>query len=242
MTSETRIAYGSRVRRQGRSRPCSRYQARSASSTGTSLLQNAGVIAELDRAAIDDLLRSQVVGRIGCHADGQTYVVPVIYAYDGEGFYAYSLEGRKIRMMRANPRVCFEVDEYDGRGSWRSAIVQGTFEELAGADAERALALLSERFAEPLSERGDRRGRGGLHHELRVRHRPDDVLEDGLVGHRDELVHEAADELEGVLADALHAQPVDDRVAALEGDPLTRLDARLHRGPIGRLDADDPDR
>jgi hypothetical protein len=119
------------------------------------------VIAELDRAEIDDLLRSQVVGRIGCHADGLTYVVPVIYAYDGEGFYAYSLEGRKIRMMRANPRVCFEVDEYDGRGSWRSAIVQGTYEELEGGDAERALALLSARFAErAATSEGERQRRG----------------------------------------------------------------------------------
>ena len=112
---------------------------------------------ELGRAEIDELLRSEVVGRIGCHADGLTYVVPVIYAYDGAGFYAYSLEGRKVRMMRANPRVCFEVDEYDGRGRWRSAIAQGTFEELAGADAERALALLAERFA---GRGGQRRTRG----------------------------------------------------------------------------------
>ena len=114
------------------------------------------MIAELDRAEIDELLRAQVVGRIGCHADGVTYVVPVIYAYDGEAFYAYSLEGRKIRMMRTNPDVCFEVDEYDGRGSWRSAIAQGTYEELAGTDAERALALLTERFPRG----GERRPRG----------------------------------------------------------------------------------
>ena len=37
MTSETRIAYGSRVFRQGRSRPCSSNQARSASSTAPTL-------------------------------------------------------------------------------------------------------------------------------------------------------------------------------------------------------------
>lgn len=115
------------------------------------------MIVDLESAEIDDLLQSQVVGRIGCHADGLTYVVPVIYAYDGAAFYAYSLEGRKIRMMRANPRVCFEVDEYDGRGSWRSAIAQGTFEELAGPEAERALALLTERVAE---RGGERRPRG----------------------------------------------------------------------------------
>jgi nitroimidazol reductase NimA-like FMN-containing flavoprotein (pyridoxamine 5'-phosphate oxidase superfamily) len=119
------------------------------------------VIAELDRAEIDDLLHAQVVGRIGCHADGLTYVVPVIYAYDGEGLYAYSLEGTKIRMMRANPRVCFEVDEYEPSGSWRSAIVQGTYEELAGDEAKRALGLLTERFAErAATSEGERRRRG----------------------------------------------------------------------------------
>ncbi len=104
------------------------------------------MIVELDRAEIDDLLHSQVVGRVGCHADGLTYVVPVIYAYDGEAFYVYTVEGRKVRMMRASPRVCFEVDEYE-RGSWRSAIVQGRYEELDGPGAERALSLLASRFA-----------------------------------------------------------------------------------------------
>jgi nitroimidazol reductase NimA-like FMN-containing flavoprotein (pyridoxamine 5'-phosphate oxidase superfamily) len=38
------------------------------------------MIEHLDRAEIDDLLRAQVVGRVGCHAGGLTYVVPVIYA------------------------------------------------------------------------------------------------------------------------------------------------------------------
>src|SRR4029453_18236694 len=37
MTSETRIAYGSRVLRHGRSRPCSSNQARSAASIGPTL-------------------------------------------------------------------------------------------------------------------------------------------------------------------------------------------------------------
>ncbi len=114
------------------------------------------MITELDRAEIDDLLHAQVVGRIGCHADGFTYVVPVIYAYDGESFYVYTVEGQKVRMMRASPQVCFEVDEYE-RGSWRSAIVQGRYEELDEAGAERALALLAERFAPRGS--GERRPR-----------------------------------------------------------------------------------
>jgi nitroimidazol reductase NimA-like FMN-containing flavoprotein (pyridoxamine 5'-phosphate oxidase superfamily) len=100
---------------------------------------------ELTRDEIDELLNAQVVGRIGCHADGLTYVVPVIYAYDGDAFWVVTIEGQKTRMMRANPDVCFEVDEYE-RGSWRSAIAYGRFEELDEAGAERALSLLAARF------------------------------------------------------------------------------------------------
>ena len=103
-------------------------------------------IVDLPREEIDALLREQVVGRIGCHAGGLTYVVPVIYAYDGDCLYAHTLVGQKVAMMRANPDVCFEVDEYEA-GSWRSAIVQGRYEELEGAESEQALALLAARFA-----------------------------------------------------------------------------------------------
>ena len=101
-----------------------------------------------------------MVGRIGCHAGGLTYVVPVIYAYDGDGLYVASIEGQKARMMRENPNVCFEVDEYDGAGSWRSAIVQGVYEELNATDAQAALALLAERFGRAGEEGSARRRRG----------------------------------------------------------------------------------
>jgi nitroimidazol reductase NimA-like FMN-containing flavoprotein (pyridoxamine 5'-phosphate oxidase superfamily) len=108
----------------------------------------AGEVFELGRDEIDDFLSRQLVGRIGCHHDGRTYVVPVIYAYDGDAFYVYSTEGRKVEMMRADPHVCFEVDEYEQRsGSWRSVIVDGVYEELEGVAAARALALLAARFA-----------------------------------------------------------------------------------------------
>ena len=104
------------------------------------------MIEELTGAEVDELLRDRTVGRIGCHADGVTYVVPVIYAYDGEAVYVASVEGQKTRMMRTNPRVCFEIDEHEP-GTWRSVVAQARYEELACAEAERALALLTERFA-----------------------------------------------------------------------------------------------
>jgi len=105
------------------------------------------VIEELDEREIDAVLRSHVVGRIGCHAAGRTYVVPVIYVWDGTCIYVQSIEGRKIRMMRSNPDVCFEVDEHDADGSWRSVILEGTYEELESSAAEAALTLLVQRFS-----------------------------------------------------------------------------------------------
>lgn len=101
---------------------------------------------ELTRAEVDELLHEQVVGRVGCHAGGVTYVVPVIYAYDGECVHVASIEGQKVRMMRENPSVCFEVDEYAEPGRWRSAIAQGVFEEAGEAEKAESLALLAERF------------------------------------------------------------------------------------------------
>jgi nitroimidazol reductase NimA-like FMN-containing flavoprotein (pyridoxamine 5'-phosphate oxidase superfamily) len=75
--------------------------------------------------------------------------VPLIYAYDDGAVIAVTTEGRKTAILRENPSVCVEVDEYDadGKGSWRSVIAQGTYEELAGDAVEPALALMRERFA-----------------------------------------------------------------------------------------------
>ena len=108
-----------------------------------------GIPRELSRGEIEEFLRGQRIARLGCHADGVTYVVPLIYAYEAGTVVAVTTEGRKTAMLRENPRVCVEFDEYDtdGKGSWRSVIAQGTYEELAGEDVEPALVLLRERFA-----------------------------------------------------------------------------------------------
>ena len=108
-----------------------------------------GVPRELSSGEIEEFLRSQRIARLGCHAGGTTYVVPLIYAYDDGAVVAVTTEGRKTAMLRENPNVCVEVDEYDtdGKGSWRSVIAHGTYDELAGDAVEPALALMRERFA-----------------------------------------------------------------------------------------------
>jgi uncharacterized protein len=108
-----------------------------------------GIPRELSRAEIDEFLRGQRIARLGCQSAGEIYVVPLIYAYEDGAVVAVTTEGRKTAMLRENPRVCVEVDEYDtdGRGSWRSVIAFGRYEELAGSAIEPALGLLRERFA-----------------------------------------------------------------------------------------------
>ena len=113
------------------------------------------MILEMSPSEIDEFVVSQKIGRVGCHVGGETYVVPVIYAWDAGCIYIYTTEGKKVDMMRENPRVCFEIDEHQSNGAWRSVIVQGMFEELRGDDAARALRIISERVA---SNRNAKRG------------------------------------------------------------------------------------
>jgi uncharacterized protein len=121
-----------------------------------------GAPRELSRTEIYDFLRGQRIARLGCHAAGRTYVVPLIYAYEDGAVVAVTTEGRKTAMLRENPRVCVEVDEYDldGKGSWRSVIADGTFEELTGDAVEPALALLRKRFARTAGRSAERRQLG----------------------------------------------------------------------------------
>lgn len=100
------------------------------------------MLGELTDWETEDMLRSNMIGRIGCHAFGRTYVVPITYVYDGKAIYAHAREGMKLHMMRENPHVCFEVDHMGDLANWRSVIAWGTFEELHGERAHEALEML----------------------------------------------------------------------------------------------------
>jgi nitroimidazol reductase NimA-like FMN-containing flavoprotein (pyridoxamine 5'-phosphate oxidase superfamily) len=108
------------------------------------------MLGTLSPAEIEDLLQGEVVARLGCHGEGRTYVVPVTYAYDGEGVLIMSADGLKLRMMHENPWVCIEVDHIDDLANWRSVIAWGRFEELLGNEATAALVRLRVRL-QPLT-------------------------------------------------------------------------------------------
>jgi nitroimidazol reductase NimA-like FMN-containing flavoprotein (pyridoxamine 5'-phosphate oxidase superfamily) len=105
------------------------------------------MLGQLDEVEIEELLASQKIGRLGCHSQGRTYVVPIAYAYEDGAIVAHSTEGLKLQMMRDNPYVCFEIDAMDDISNWRSVVAWGRFEELHGATADRAMAQLIARLA-----------------------------------------------------------------------------------------------
>ena len=106
------------------------------------------MLGELTPDEIESLLHSEVIGRVGCNANGITYVVPVTYAYDGKYIYAHSREGMKIQIMRQNPIVCFEIDHLENPSNWKSVILWGRYEELKGNDQKIGLQKLIARFRE----------------------------------------------------------------------------------------------
>ena len=131
-----------------------------------------GIPRELSRGEIGEFLRGQRIARLGCHADGVTYVVPLIYAYGDGAVVAVTTEGRKTAMLRENPRVCVEVDEYDadGKGSWRSVIAHGTY---AGARRRRDRARARSHARALRTHRGPRRRAAAARPERRrPPHRP----------------------------------------------------------------------
>lgn len=104
------------------------------------------MLGELRADRINHLLHLERVGRIGCHAGGRTYVVPVVYLYDGAAIYAYTFDGLKLRMMRENPDVCFEVEHFEDLRDWETVVVRGRFEELRDEQAAAARSKLVNHF------------------------------------------------------------------------------------------------
>ncbi|HXZ12280.1 MAG TPA: pyridoxamine 5'-phosphate oxidase family protein [Candidatus Sulfotelmatobacter sp.] len=89
-------------------------------------------------------------GRLGAARDNQPYVVPFYFAYESGRLYSFTTLGKKIRWMRANPKVCVEVDEVKNHFEWMSVILTGRFQELPNTleyalERQQALEALEKR-------------------------------------------------------------------------------------------------
>jgi nitroimidazol reductase NimA-like FMN-containing flavoprotein (pyridoxamine 5'-phosphate oxidase superfamily) len=106
------------------------------------------MLGALTPEEIEDVLNNGPLGRVGCIVEGWPYVVPVTYVYDGglNEVYIHSAEGMKVRAMRANPDVCFEVEDIQDMANWRTVVARAHFEELWKDQEERVMTLLTARL------------------------------------------------------------------------------------------------
>lgn len=64
-----------------------------------------------DLETIHEVVRGCKVCRLGLAVDGEPYVVPISFGFNGESvFFHTGKDGKKIEMMNANPRVCVQFE------------------------------------------------------------------------------------------------------------------------------------
>ena len=105
-------------------------------------------IRELTPAECTEVLAAHRLAHLACSMDACPYIVPIHYAYSDNALNAFSLPGKKIDCMRANPHVAALVEVQDRGRGWKSVIVNGHFEELPDRigfkrQRDRAWSLLS---------------------------------------------------------------------------------------------------
>lgn len=106
----------------------------------------------LKEVEINEVLKRQLIGRIACVKDNEPYIIPISYAFDGDFIYCHSEGGRKIEMMRSNPRICFQTEEMNDMANWKSVIIDGEYEELKdSAGRTRAMQILLDRYLPMIS-------------------------------------------------------------------------------------------
>src|SRR5688572_4203389 len=88
------------------------------------------MIGKLSQQEIEEVLQDNTWGHLGCNDGFNTYVYPVNYFYDGKFILCHSQNGAKVKVMRQNSRVCFQVDEVADYKNWKSVMVLGDFLEL----------------------------------------------------------------------------------------------------------------
>ncbi len=108
-------------------------------------------IRTLSTLECSKLLSASRLAHLACVGDGKPYVVPIYFAYADSHLYAFSMPGKKIDLMRANPHVSLVVEKHGNGREWQSVVVDGRFEELPDriggkAEREHAWSLLSKHF------------------------------------------------------------------------------------------------
>ncbi len=113
-----------------------------------------------DEKEIEGILGRAQVGRLGLADGDEPYVVPLNFVYDdGRIIFHSGIEGRKLDILKKNPKVCFEVDELDkvainveapcfSTTHYHSVIIAGTANSIEDhAEKAAAVDLLMKKYA-----------------------------------------------------------------------------------------------
>ncbi len=113
--------------------------------------------ASADRAELDALLDEVLAGTLSTVVDGRPWVVPMLFARDGDRVLLHGSTGAgALRQVAAGAPAALTVVAVDGlvvahttfesSANYRSAVLHGDLETLTGDDRTRALEVLSERL------------------------------------------------------------------------------------------------
>ncbi|TQJ29634.1 pyridoxamine 5'-phosphate oxidase family protein [Microbacterium sp. SLBN-146] len=103
------------------------------------------VVSVLNDEECWSLLERGELGRLAVCVDGEPEIYPVNYVLDGPRLLFRTAPGSKLTDLSANPRVAFEVEEYDDTTA-ASVIMKGVAQRLdlqREIDAADALPLRS---------------------------------------------------------------------------------------------------
>ncbi len=65
----------------------------------------------MDQGELEEVIRRAEVCRLAMVDDGEPYIVPMNFGYrDGCLYFHCAKEGRKLDVLRENPKVCFELE------------------------------------------------------------------------------------------------------------------------------------
>ena len=106
------------------------------------------MIKELSEAQSRELLKRGEFAHLACVLEtGEPYVVPVNYIFKEEQIFMHSLPGQKLDALRANPKVCVQIEKIENGCCWQSVIAYGEFQEVKKVNTKiEILQEFTERF------------------------------------------------------------------------------------------------
>lgn len=105
------------------------------------------MIIDLTKAECEAIVASNRYAHMACRDGDEPYLVPITYVYDGDFFYGYTHEGKKIELLRKNPTMCVQVENVKGGREWESVMCWGLFEEVTDPkDIQNVKLLFADQY------------------------------------------------------------------------------------------------